>query len=199
MYSIAIGHLWIEQNGKRIQMYGVWTVCIFLSFLFTWTSGWNCEFFQFQLFLFIEALQGVHWARREHPEIMRNLSVRNLLDTNYWNPLDAWSAWEFEAYTRRSSRGITFQRSIIETQKNPSPRKKQRPSLRRLRKSSKSEVSKSSGGRTSSSVGSRRKIPQTVRFEGEAQALTLRRSRRGDLGDLNGWWRNLEEFMKYCQ
>jgi hypothetical protein len=75
--------------------------------------------------------------------------VRNPLDPSYRNPLDARSAWEFEAYTRRSSRGIMFQRSVIETQKNPSPRKKRRPSLRRLRKSSKSEASKSSRGETS--------------------------------------------------
>jgi hypothetical protein len=145
------------------------------------------------LFLFIEALQGVHRARREHQEIRRNLSVRNPLDLSYRNPLDARSAREFEAYTRQSSRGITLQRSVIETQKNPSPRKKRRPSLRRLRKSSKSEASKSSGGRTSSSIGSRWRIPWIVRFEVGAQALTLRRSRRGDLEDLNGRWRVLEE------
>jgi hypothetical protein len=82
--------------------------------------------------------------------------------------------------------------SVIEIQELI-PWKKRRPSLRRLRKYSKSEASKSSGGRTSSSVGSRWRIPWTVRFEVGAQALTLRRSRRGDLKDLNGRWRVLEE------
>jgi hypothetical protein len=52
--------------------------------------------------------------------------------------------------------------------------------------SSKSEASKSSGGRTSSSVGSQWRIPRIVRFEVGVQALTLRRSRRGDREDLNG-------------
>jgi hypothetical protein len=33
----------------------------------------------------------------------------------------------------------------------------------------------------------------TIRFEVGAQTLTLCRSRRGDLEDLNGWWRTLEE------
>jgi hypothetical protein len=124
--------------------------------------------------------------------------VRNPLDLSYQNPLDARSAWEFEAYTRRSSGGITFQRSVIEIQK-PISWKKRRPSLRRLRKSSKSEVSKSSGGRTSSSVGSWWRIPQTIRFEVGAQTLTLCRSRRGDLEDLNGWWRTLEESREIPQ
>jgi hypothetical protein len=73
------------------------------------------------------------------------------------------------------------------------PWKKRRPSPRGLRNYSKSEVSERSGGRTSSSIGSWRKIPQTIRFEGEAQALILCRSRRGDLRDLNGCWRTLEE------
>jgi hypothetical protein len=54
------------------------------------------SFFQFQLFLFIEALQGVHRAREEHKEIRRNFSVRNTLDLSYRNPLDARSAWEIE-------------------------------------------------------------------------------------------------------
>jgi hypothetical protein len=45
----------------------------------------------------------------------------------------------------------------------------------------------------SSSIGSWQKIPQNVLFEGEAQALMLHRSRRGDLRDLNRWWRTLEE------
>jgi hypothetical protein len=41
--------------------------------------------------------------------------------------------------------------------------------------------------------------PQTIRFEVGAQTLTLCRSRRGDLEDLNGRWRTLEESREIPQ
>jgi hypothetical protein len=113
--------------------------------------------FQFQLFLFIEALQGVHRARRERQEIGRNFSGRNPLDLSYRNPSDARSARGVEAFTRKSSGGITFQRSVIEIQEIHLPGEtKVEPSG--LRKFSKSKRSKSSEGRTLSTVGSWRRL-----------------------------------------
>jgi hypothetical protein len=102
--------------------------------------------FQFQLFLFIEALQGVHRARREHQEVGRNFSVRNPLDLNYRDPLDARSAREIRVCTRRSSGGITLQEVLSKIQEPISPGGAKVKTFEDLENSSKSERLKSSGG-----------------------------------------------------
>jgi hypothetical protein len=50
-----------------------------------------------------------------------------------------------------------------------------------------------------SSIGLWWRIPRTLRFEVGAETLTLCRSRRGDLKDLNKWWRTLEESYEIPQ